>query len=342
MELTATSLLEEALPLEALKDAACYFPIENGRYEVKPGLIPFGTDFGNGEADQRVFQLDANFPHYRCIKELGRSQCLSRYYQTHEYSPQVSEVIAQFICNRLIKDYPQHFHLHHQNNHECALECYLTGEILHFDRHFECIQVQTNGRGIDPPYASALDALAAQVQEDITIVSRMNNQHWVSAIHLCYPNHWAAESKIGQSFATVHAPVAGMEKINQRGEALVRTMIEHRPAIRFAWGLSTDTRLNHHPQEPAQISPEQWQGRQFNAQTPHLYLRIERQVIWGFPAVNAALFTIRTSFRDCSVLKSEPTFRSQLISALHSMSPESLVYKGLANHKAEILAWLNQ
>jgi dimethylamine monooxygenase subunit A len=34
---------------------ARYFPIESGRYEVKPGLFKFGTDFGNGDAG-RGFQ----------------------------------------------------------------------------------------------------------------------------------------------------------------------------------------------------------------------------------------------------------------------------------------------
>jgi hypothetical protein len=32
---------------------ARYFPIEPGRYEVKPGLFKFGTDFGNGDAGAR-------------------------------------------------------------------------------------------------------------------------------------------------------------------------------------------------------------------------------------------------------------------------------------------------
>lgn len=340
MELTVTSLLEETLPVEAVHDAACYFPLESGRYEVKPGLISFGRDLGNGEADQRVFQLDGNFLHYRWMKELARSQRLSQYYQTYEYGLEVNATIAQFICDQLVKDYPQHFCLTYLNKHECTLYCQLTEETIHFDKNFQRVQVTTKDKEINPPYKSALDALAAQIQEDLTVVSRSNERHWVSAIHLCFPNHWAAEDKIGHRFAAVHAPVAGMDKINQRGEALVRTMIERPPAIRFAWGLSTDTRLNHHPKMPAGIALEQWQGRQFNLQNPRLYLRIERQVIWGFPAVNAALFTIRTSFRDCGILKREANLQSKLIAAIHSMSPDSLAYKGLEESKEDILTWL--
>lgn len=117
-------------------------------------------------------------------------------------------------------------------------------------------------------------------------------------------------------------------------------MITHKPTVRFAWGLSTDTRLNHHPLPPIGITAEQWQGRQFNAQHPQLYLRIERQIVWGFPTVDAALFTIRTSFRDCSKLKQDPELNSQLASAIRSMSPAALDYKELSASKDAILTWL--
>ncbi|MCX7594913.1 MAG: DUF3445 domain-containing protein, partial [Fischerella sp.] len=158
----------------------------------------------------------------------------------------------------------------------------------------------------------------------------------------CYPNHWSAEEKIGKDFATVHAPVAGMEKINRRASAIVNTMIVQKPMVRFAWGLSTDTRLNHHPEPPANVPVKQWLGRNFHREHPRLYLRIERQVIWGLPEYEAALFTIRTYFRDCSAIKKDPQLRCKLSAAIRSMTPESLIYKGLAESKASILAWLEQ
>ena len=39
-----------------------YFPLAEGRYEVKPGLIRFGKDVGGGDADGHVFQIDSSFP----------------------------------------------------------------------------------------------------------------------------------------------------------------------------------------------------------------------------------------------------------------------------------------
>ncbi|MEP1059329.1 DUF3445 domain-containing protein [Stenomitos frigidus AS-A4] len=217
----------------------------------------------------------------------------------------------------------------------------LTRETLYLNDAYQLQQVQAV-ESAEPPYVSTLDALASQLQDDITVVSRSNDDHWMSAIHLCYPNHWSAEAKIGRDFATVHAPVAGMTAMNQRGKAIVQTMITRKPSVRFAWGLSTDTRLNHHPVPPAGVAIDTWQGRAFKPQQPQLYLRIERQVVWGFPDCDAALFTIRTYFRDCHVIKQDPRLNASLVSALQSMPPNSLLYKGLDASREEIVTWLTQ
>lgn len=331
------SLLAE-VRVDAAKDSACYFPLDNGRYEVKPGLMPFGSDLGNDRADKQVFQIDSNFEQYRQAKLLSRSERLSKYYQTYNYCG-VAGAIARLIISRLTQEHPQYFHLEKLATGNLALHCYLTAEILYLDANWQLQQAQSQ---VIPAYASTVDALASQVQEDLAVVCRGGDgANWLSAIHLCYPNYWAAEDKIGKDFAAVHAPVAGMEKINQRSRAIVNTMIVQEPMVRFAWGLSTDTRLNHHPETPLDIQVEQWQGRDFDLNNPRLYLRIERQAIWGLPKYEAALFTIRTYFRDCSAIKQDSILRSKLVAALDYMTGDSLVYKGLAKSKDSILRWLN-
>ncbi|MEA5514322.1 DUF3445 domain-containing protein [Nodularia sp. UHCC 0506] len=319
---------------------ASYFPLINGRYEVKPGMMPFGCCLGNGEADQQVFQIDEHFTHYRQNKILARGERLSKYYQTCNYSPAVAGAIACLIIERLTLEHPQYFDCQKIAN-TLQFHSRLTQETLHLNADWQLQQVQ--GSSVIPPYVSTLDALAAQIQEDITVICRSeDSSNWLSAVHLCYPNHWSAEVKIGQNFTAIHAPVAGMEKINLRGDAIVNTMIEQKPMVRFAWGLSTDTRLNHHPQPPLGVSANQWQGRSFDSQHPQLYLRIERQVIWGLPKYEAALFTIRTYFKDCGVLKQDPALRSKLCAAIQSMTSQSLIYKGLLESKASILQWLGE
>ncbi|KAF3891203.1 DUF3445 domain-containing protein [Tolypothrix bouteillei VB521301] len=326
--------------MEASENSACYFPLENGRYEVKPGFIPLGKSLGNGEADKCVFQFDSNFPHYRQVKLLSRAEQLRKYYQTYHYSDAVAGAIACLIIDRLSQEYPQYFCCQ-PTSHGLSFHNRLTGETLYVDENWRLRQVETQSQPVFPPYASTLDALASQMQEDITVMSYSpDGCNWLSAVHLCYPNHWSGKEKIGQDFATIHAPVAGIEKINRRASAIVNTMVLREPMVRFAWGLSTDTRLNHHPEPPPSVSLDEWHGRSFNRDNPKLFLRIERQVIWGLPEHNAVLFTIRTYFRDCIAIKKDTNLRLKLLAALQSMTPESLIYKGLAESRDSILAWL--
>lgn len=320
--------------------AAVYFPLMNGRYEVKPGMLPFGTDLGNGQADKQVFQIDDHFHHYRQAKLLARGERLSKYYQTCNYTQSVAGAIARLMIERLTREHPQYFEYQHTANTH-TFHSHLTQETLYLNSSFELDRVSSQNHPVLPAYTSILDALAAQIQEDLSVICRRaDGSNWLSAVHLCFPNHWSAEEKIGRDFAAIHAPVAGMEKINRRADAIVNTMIGREPTVRFAWGLSTDTRLNHHPKPPPHISPSQWEGRKFDFNYPRLYLRIERQVIWGLPEYDAALFTIRTYFRDCSLIKQDSVLRSQLYAAIESMTAESLIYKGLAESRDSILQWL--
>ncbi|MBV6626700.1 MAG: DUF3445 domain-containing protein [Rivularia sp. (in: Bacteria)] len=337
----SSDLLLEVKTVEESQDSAGYFPLQNGRYEIKPGMMPLDTDFSN-QSDSKLFQLDSNFNSYRQVKLAARKSSLSKYYQIYNYNDSVAQAVAQLIINRLTIEYPQYFHLVNDGN-QLILNCQLTKEILYFNQNFELLKYKLLDKSIFPDYISSLDALAAQVQSDILVISRnQNSDNWMSAIHLCYPNHFSAAEKIGQDFVNVHLPVAGMEKINQRAKAIVNTMIVRKPTVRFAWGLSTDTRLNHHPQPPSEIKSKQWYGRDFDINNPKLFLRIERQVMWGLPESNAAMFTIRTYFRDCREIKKDTLLKHKLISAIESMTPKSLIYKGLVESKQDILAWLNQ
>lgn len=351
MQTFANSFFQEAKTVEASNGSACYFPLDNGRYEVKPGFMPLGSCLGNGEADKQVFQIDGNFAHYRQTKLLARAERLSKYYQTYNYSHGVAGAltrsglpsgITRLMIDRLTQEHPHYFQSQQLANGDLAFHCQLTGEILYLDADWQLQQVETQGNQVFPSYASTLDAIAAQVQEDITVICRCaDGRNWLSAVHLCYPNHWSAEEKIGKDFTTIHAPVAGMEKINRRASSIVNTMITQKPMVRFAWGLSTDSRLNHHPEPPADVSINEWQGRQFDRDNPRLFLRIERQVIWGLPEYEAALFTIRTYFRDCTEIKKDTVLRSKLSAAIQSMTPGSVVYKGLQD-RDRILGWLEE
>ena len=315
-----------------------YFPLEKGQYQVTPGLRAFGTDFGNGTADSLIFQFDNNFEQYRQSKLAARAENLEKYYCQEGLAPHKMSRINQFIIQQLCQESPDLFSCHSQDDQR-HLHCSLTDEILVFDSHFNLALTTAEGTG----YTDGLDALAMQIQDDMALVERtQDGLDRIIALHLCFPNHWAAQDKIGKSFLASHAPVPGMEKVNQRVEQLLNSLLNKGPYVRFAWGLATDTKLNHHPLAPEGIDTKLWQGRRFDPDKPELYLRVERQVIYGFPELDAFLFTIRTYFYDVAELKQSPEKRLALQSALQSMSDATLDYKGLTENKPLILDWLQK
>lgn len=313
-----------------------YFPLHKGGYKVTPGLYSLGTSFGNGQDDNLIFQFDTNFSRYHQAKISAREESLDKYYCVTSFSPTTQSHIAEFLIKQLCREHPDLFHYQKQQDHH-HLSCQLTGDQLIFDSDFTLVSPQGDNHG----YRDCLDALAMQVQEDLALLELTDNDtDRISALHLCFPNHWAAQEKIGQSFLHSHALVPGMEKINRQIQPLLSNLLERGPYVRFAWGLATDQRLNHHPIAPQNMDNAQWQGRHFDPTNPELYLRVERQVLKGFPTINTLLFTIRTYFYDVANLKQSAAKRQALLSALETMSSETLRYKGLTQSLPLILAWL--
>ena len=178
------------------------------------------------------------------------------------------------------------------------------------------------------------------MQEDIAIIERPEQIDFISYLHLCLPNHWAAEDKIGQSFIDVHAPVPEMDNINQQASKLIESLIHKGSYERFTWGIATDMRLNHHPITPGGIEHDEWQGRKFNPDKPVLYLRIERQTTTGLPEVSAFIFTIRTYHRAVKNLTRDEL--SILKHAILTMPDTVKAYKGLHKQSDDICEYLDQ
>ena len=314
-------------------DAAAYFPPASGRYEMKAGLAPLSTNLGNGEQDGQIFQLDSGFGEYRRVKELARAEKLGKYYQVRDCDPELMATVARFIAGRLVEEHPEKFSLE-EGDGEMTLRCGPSGEVLRFDSAMRRVHGEVGA----PLYADPLDALAMQVQEDLTVVCRVDDKDWVCAIHLCCPHTWTAEGKIGMDFVTMHAHVPGMNRIRRSG--MVNVMVEAQGLARFVWSLSTDRRLNHHPEVPPGVDVDSWQEKHFDPADPRLFLRVEREVLWGFPEHDAALFALRTSFRDCEEIRREAELCEPLCAAIESMNPEMLAFKGLAESRDDILSWL--
>jgi hypothetical protein len=325
----------------ALPQAASYFPLQDGIYDVSPALKDFGIDLGNASADQQVFQLDEDFTAYRQAKLAARQERLSKYYRTQMLSTEVLTRTLRFIIERLTLEHPDLFQLNSQSEKDIALFCKLTDETLIFDQKLRFIKVKRGGSAPTPDYHDALDALACQIQEDIAVISKSPfGRDWLAAVHLCHANNWAAEEKIGQSFQSIHEPVAGMHNNKRDSEAIVNTIVMKGPFLRYAWGLTPEQELNQHPRPCLSSAGSKNKKRTFDSQHPSLYLRVERQILWPFPEQQAALFTIRTYLTDCHQIRDNKEQNEQLVSALNSMTKEQLKYKCLNKNRKPIIKWL--
>lgn len=334
-------LAPTGLTMPLISEPPFYFPLANGRYEVAPGLRPFGYDFGNGTKDKLVFQIDRHYNAYREEKLAARREDLRKYHPANrEIEAETMKPIIKFILQKLINEHADYFQSK-ETRSETELICKLSGETLIFNSHME-IDLERSSPTAGPPYISSFDALAAQIQEDMAIWRQdaKSGREWLAAVHLCFPNHWDPADKVGKSFLEVHHPVAHFDRMTRIAPALVKSMIEGGPFVRFAWGLSTDSRLNHHPTPPENIPADIWRGRAFDRTSPVLFLRVERQTLHPFPQEGAALFTIRTYFYDCSSWRKESPQLTSLTKAIQSMTPEALAYKGLTASRNDILQWL--
>jgi hypothetical protein len=108
---------------------------------------------------------------------------------------------------------------------------------------------------------------------------------------------------------------------------MLESLVQKGPFTRFAWGIATDNRLNHHPIAPPDWDAKDWQGRTIGLHNPELYVRVERQNLIGLSAVNAFIFTIRTYFYPVADLTRME--QKALLGAVESMSEKALAYKGL-------------
>ncbi len=329
-----------------LPKPARYFPLEKGVYEVAPGLRVLGTDFGNGPADSRLFQLDYDFVKYRANRLAARAERIEKYVVTRDFRPEVEKEAVEFLIRRLTSEYPEHFLLSTLVSGHHELRCLLTEETLVISTEGKLVSAKSS---VTPSYVSAYDALCSQLQEDVAILSTEKQpdgttRDWLSALSLCSPSHWAAEDKIGKTFFAIHEPIPGIEKINRAAAGFVDALVNKGPYVRFVWGFGTDDRLNHHPTAPSDWEQKDWSGRSFDRNRPGspFILRVERQVLHGLPAAGAGLFAIRVSFIEGTLIRKNPRERDLLKSALLSMNPASRGYKGLVGHLEEVLKWLDE
>lgn len=329
-------------PILTLPEPRAYFPLSSGHYVVEAGLKILGQQPVEGVIESEFFPIDRLYGHYLSQKRVSRRD-LGKHYVTDRLPEATAREVAAWIMDRLILESPEYFQREGWvfRNLLAGFEVTINPDGLRVEefRHLPPLVPEAQGPD-DFTGADLLDFLASQLSEDLTLTQfdPATRENWLSLLHVSFPNHWAPEAKIGKPFMAVHEPVADFERVARASDKLIEAMITKGPFIRFAWGIATDTRLNHHPEAPA--------GRTLERHDPetlgrHVCMRIERQTIQGFPGQNAALFTIRTTFRSLAEVAEDPEKRVMLREAIATMSPEALRYKGLTQLQDPLVRYLS-
>ena len=298
-----------------------YFPFLHGVYDVKAGIMSLARDHGNGAVDGRVFQFDDCFEGYRQSK-LDAVRHADRHVLRYGLLKGAEVALAQWVADRLVAEHPAYFSWCDEKSPRGGLRCARTNEVVEL------------GNAPHP-----LDALALQVQCDWAVLQMDDEgRNRLSLLHVTMPSGWCPEEKIGQPFDAVHTPVPHIEPISAKQDSVAKLMVNAtRGAVRFAWTITTDPALNHHPLAVADGDVSARASADLPGYVPgDPLLRVERQVIWGFPKHRAALFTIRTYRYTLADL--DAATRSALSAAVAGMSDASLRYKNM--DPRAILAWL--
>ena len=122
-----------------------------------------------------------------------------------------------------------------------------------------------------------------------------------------------------------------MEKIRGNYDPLLEAVIKKGPFFRFAWEISPDDILNHHPDKLPDT-------KKFNPELPQLYARVERQCLVGFSQINTFIFTIKTYYKNVlDLTKDQIHFLNK---SLLSMPIATLKYKRIENDIENISRYL--
>jgi hypothetical protein len=304
-----------------------YIPTE---YSVKPGLKKL--------EDEPHFIIDEWYPYYRNEKMDARHERLEKYYiekpsrdktASHQL---LMKTITFWMAETLAKQYKK-------ISFRSQKELYVfhndySNESVWVDEDLNVVQIikspdhgyskKLGDKYPEPAYKNLFDAICSQIQEDVCI---MRNDELV-ANHVCLPSWWSPEEKMGMSMKEMHANVPGMDKTSY--EHIWNTCLHKGPYRRYNWTLTDTPILNQHPSKNI--------GKNFDRES--LFLRVEHQVLQGFPEVCAVLFLIHTYVGEARSLEKEQ--RKTLATAIDNMTDDELYYKGLTNYKDAVTSCLRK
>ena len=307
-----------------------YIPTE---YNTNPGIKKL--------EDEPHFIIDGLYPLYRNEIMDARSEDIDKYYiekpsiKNMYNTQQVSathnllmKTVSFWMANTLSKQYKE---IEFESDEDLyVFHNDFTGESTWFNEELNVVQTIKSplcmcGKKCSgcvepqPAYKNLFDSICSQIQEDVCV---MRFDELVSA-HVCLPSWWSPAEKMGMGMREIHEGVPGMDKTSY--EHIWNACLNKGPYIRYNWSLTDTPVLNQHPSKNI--------GKDFDS--GDLFLRVERQVLHGFPVVKSVLFLIRTYVGNINTLTTEQ--RIVLAKVVDEMNEEELIYKNLIEYKNIII-----
>lgn len=182
---------------------------------MQAGLVRFGTDLGNGDADQRFFPRDATTARY--LAEKARVLAAQ---PTREASSLQSPADEACVA---------------------AAQAWFD-EALRREGH-----ATTAGR--------SRAALGRELVEDFAVLRRdAAGADRVLWLHACFPSGWRPEHVIGCSFERIHARIPAFDAVARKTPSLVEALVTRGPYLRFVWTVTADDELDHHPEQGRRLA----------------------------------------------------------------------------------------
>ncbi len=320
-------------PLDLPDKPARYFPVEARALRLTAGLSRFGTDFGNGPRDGQFFQLDDEQARYR-------AQRLAAPAQRHlllvrgPADLEIHDAVVAWMAGTIETEQGIAIDLAAAAAAAAPpLESAGAGTLR--SASGLRLSIETPAQAPATPaceatrtfaLAAGYAAIALAIQEDFAVLRREGERETTLALFVSFPSAWRPERLLGADFAALHAPVPDFPATAAAGASMVSAMVERGPYTRFVWSVHPDDELDHHPEEGRRRA---WDDAQA------LWLRVERQVLVPFAALDASLFLIRTYLYRHDTLA--PGQRAILAAAIQATQGSVRAYKGF---DARALAFL--
>jgi hypothetical protein len=226
--------------------------------------------------------------------------------------------VIELLLPNMVYLYPQHFELTTDGRHWTWCNRLLEQEM-------QFVLGESDSLPLPP-----LDWLGRQVHEDLLVLSGdTTNGMPLVAGHLCFPNAWCIEDKIGKSFLGIHHEVPLFaEYLGRSSSLLLERLKDGRPVWRINWSIKATPRLNLMPRY---FSEEQQAHQFFTVENvgERTFLRIERQTLSRLPGTHGILFTVRTYQAPLATVVSNAEYACRIGGVVRTMPHDMMIYKGI-------------